>query len=125
MSRDRDQSPWSIFRGKLPLESETTWYVLLSVLDVVLTYLLLRQSANPEARVRLYESNPVARWVLNHYGMRGMIGFKFVLVAAVAVIAQVVATRRPEWARYLLYFACVAVGAVVVYSAYLLALATH
>lgn len=109
-----------ILGGRLPLETETAWYLLLSVLDVVMTYLLLWQSAQPEARVRHYESNPIARWFLNHWGIKGMIYFKFLLVAVVTVVVQVIATRKPAVARGLLLFACAVVGFVVIYSGYLL-----
>jgi hypothetical protein len=125
MTDERDPDvPWySILRGKLPLETETAWYVLVSVLDVVLTYLLLRQSVGEGARVTFYESNPFARWILHHYGIKGMIFFKFGLVSLVAVLAQVIATRRPVVARWVLLFGTAVVGGVVVYSGYLLALA--
>ncbi len=41
-----------------------------------------------------YESNPVARYFLNHWGVKGLIYFKMAVVAFVCVIAQIVATRR-------------------------------
>ena len=120
----RSDVPWyAPFRGKLPLESETTWYVLVNVLDVVLTYLLLRQSVDANARIPFYESNPLARWMINHYGIKGMVYYKFALVAFVVVLAQVIATRKPLVARGVLWFGTAVVGAVVVYSAHLLVVA--
>ncbi len=119
---DDARSPWvAVFRGRLPLETETSWYLLLSVLDVLFTYILLTRRG--EGGMRFYESNPVARMVLGLYGVKGIIVFKFVLVAVVCFIAQLVATRRPRTAKYLMWFAMAAVGGVVAYSAYLLSLA--
>lgn len=112
-SKNTDQHRRSLFRGSLPLESETVWFIFLSFLDVVLTYLLLRTGGFREA-------NGIANWFFSLYGIRGMVYFKFAMVAFIAVIAQFVAQTRPNVARRLLIFGSILVGAVVVYSAYLL-----
>ena len=109
-STDNDRDDRRPFwRRSLPLETETTVYVLVSALDVFLTYLLLR-------RPHFVEANVVARYFIDHWGMKGMVYFKFVMVAVVVVLAQVIATQRENTARRLLLFATVVVGAVVVYS---------
>lgn len=103
----------SLFGGQLPLENETTWFVLVSALDVFLTYLLIRQPHYTEA-------NPIAAFFINHWGIRGMVYFKFFMVAFVAVITQIIARTREDIARRVLQFATVVVGGVVIYSLSLL-----
>lgn len=120
-SNEDGTPPWlAVFQGKLPLESETAYYLLFSVLDVLFTYILLTR--REDGGMRFYESNPVARFVINHWGVRGIVVFKFALVALVCFIAQLIATRRQNVAKYLMWFATAAVGSVVLYSAYLLML---
>ncbi len=78
-----------------------------------MTYTLLNHG--PEFQ----ESNPAANWLLAQYGFRGMVYFKFALVAFVTVIAQIIARTNPKTARALLIAGIAIVGMVVVYSSYL------
>ncbi|MEO1995224.1 MAG: DUF5658 family protein [Planctomycetaceae bacterium] len=96
-------------RRRLPLETETSWFILANVMDVIVTWRLLVQG-------QFMESNPIARYFLNHWGVAGMNYFKFSVVAVVAVIAQVVYTQRPTVARWLLIGATCVVSSVVLYS---------
>ncbi|MDA1016567.1 MAG: DUF5658 family protein [Planctomycetota bacterium] len=98
-----------MFGGVLQHETETSWFVLANVLDIVLTFLLIRERG-------FVEANPIARFFINHWGLKGMIGFKLGLVLLVVVITQFVASRRPQVARAVLIFGTVVVGAVVIYS---------
>lgn len=103
-----------LLRAKnLPLQSETNYFILVNVLDIVMTNILLRMNA--------MESNPFAKWVLDRWGFVGMIAFKLIIVAVVCIIAQFVATRNLPRAKQLLYLGTAIVGAVVLYSALLLA----
>ena len=97
-----------LFDDNLPLQNETTIFILISVLDIFTTYVLLRFGA--------IESNPLANYVLQFWGFRGMIAFKLMIVAVVCIIAQLVATRKPPTARFLLVTGSVLTGAVVIYS---------
>ena len=99
----------SFFKGSLPLESETVWFLFASALDVFMTYLLIRQPGYTEG-------NPVAAFFINHWGIKGMVYFKFFMVAFVCVITQIIARNREDIARRILQFATVVVGAVVFYS---------
>ena len=99
----------SLSRGHLPLEAETVWFILVSALDVFMTYLLIRQPG-------FTEGNPIAGFFLNHWGVKGMVYFKFFMVAFIAVIAQIIARKRTDIARNVLLFATVVVGGVVIYS---------
>ncbi len=102
------------------LEREMILFVLASALDVFMTYLLLRYSSDGRTQLQVVESNPVARYFFIHWGIRGMIFFKFSLVAFVVVISQIIASRRPRTAMYLLRFAICLVSLVVIYSFLLL-----
>jgi hypothetical protein len=100
-------------RRGIPLESETAWYVLLNVCDILATWALLRRDP------RFIESNPIARWFYHGWGINGMVWFKLSMVALVVVIAQVIARKNEPLARMLLLFGCAAVGVVFVYSYWL------
>lgn len=108
-----DNEKLSIWVRKLPLETETCFFILVNALDVAMTYVLLNHS--PEFQ----ESNQIANYFLGRWGFRGMIYFKFALVAFVTVIAQVIAMTRPRTAKWLLIVGTAIVGSVVIYSAYL------
>lgn len=97
-----------------------SWFVLAGVLDVVLTFLILRYSSEGRTQNLLIEGNPLARSILHSFGIKGMIIFKFVMVAVVCVIAETVGRSRPQTGRNLLRFGTLVVGAVVVYSFFLL-----
>ena len=102
------------FRQKLPLESETTMFILVNVLDFAMTYYMLmhRELGNGN----FYESNPIAQYFLNHWGVKGLLMFKMAVVAFVCVIAQIVATKKEASARFLLVIGTIVVSFVVVYS---------
>lgn len=104
---------WRMLLSSLPLERETVRFIFVSALDVFLTYVLIRQE-------HFQEGNPVARFFLNHWGLRGMIYFKFAMVAFVAVLAQIIARKQLETARKLLNLAAVIVVCVLMYSLILL-----
>lgn len=107
-------------RRALLFETEISWFVLVGALDVFMTYIILRFSHDGQTRHTLVESNPVAAWVLHRWGMRGMVIFKFIMIAVVVTIAEVVGQVRPVVARLLLLGGTLVVGSVVVYSLLLL-----
>ncbi len=98
--------------ANLPLETETCFFILANALDAIMTKLLLNFE-------QFRESNWLADYILDNYGMRGMVYYKFITVAIVAVIAQIVARKNLRMARWLLIFGCVVVFSVVIYSCYL------
>ncbi len=61
------------------------WLLLLSVLDVLMTYGVLRLGGS--------ESNPLAAWVLRRADIAGMVVYKFVIIAGVVVLCEVVGRR--------------------------------
>jgi hypothetical protein len=109
-----------VFGRDLPLERETTLYILVSALDAFMTYVVLRYSSEGKTGAFLIESNPLARFFFDHWGVKGLVWFKFALVGFVAVVAQIIATKRERTARWLLNVGTLVVVAVVVYSFYLL-----
>lgn len=101
----------SFLTRKLPLQDETTLFILVNVLDIFMTYSLLRFGA--------IEANPIANYFLHRFGFNGMIFFKLAITAGVCVIAQIIATQSIAKAQTLLRLGTLLVGAVVVYSIYL------
>ena len=108
-----DQEKLSIWVRRLPLETETCFFIFVNALDVFMTYVLLNHSP------QFQESNQIANYFLTRFGFRGMIYFKFALVAFVTVVAQIIALTRPKTAKWLLIVGTAIVGGVVMYSAYL------
>ncbi len=99
-----------IFLGDLPLEAETSFFILVNVIDFFVTYWMLAVGG-------FRESNPVAAYFLHRWGpVKGMLIFKLSLVTFVILVSQLIALKRPETARRLLIFGSLAVAGVVVYS---------
>ena len=99
---------------RLRLETETAWFILLSLCDIVATFFLLGRKD-----VRFVESNPIARWFYHGWGFEGMVWFKVAMVLFVITVAQLAAHKDERLARTLLVFGSVAVGGVFVYSFWL------
>ncbi|MEQ2009040.1 MAG: DUF5658 family protein [Limisphaerales bacterium] len=102
-----------LFRHPLSLESETSWFLLLGVADLVLTTILLNTGV-------VQEANPLARFFIFAGGVHGLIGFKCVMLAVAAVAAQVIVVRRPRTAKAVLHTGIGVQFFVVAYSLSLL-----
>lgn len=114
-SESRKESLWyRLFHKERVLEQETVLFIFASALDFFMTYLLLSRDD-----IRFYESNPVADYFLARWGVRGLVYFKFAVVAFVCLITQYIARTHIHIARGLLIVAIVIVSAVVIYSVYL------
>jgi hypothetical protein len=104
----------SFFGRKLPLETETALFILVSALDVFMTCILLsHQTADGQ---HFYESNPIANYFFMQWGMKGMVFFKFAMVSFVMVIVQLIAMERLKTAQRLCSFATALSCVVVIYS---------
>ncbi|WP_437194541.1 DUF5658 family protein [Planctomicrobium sp. SH527] len=106
------QTSWfhHIARRQLPLETETTIFILVSILDFFVTYWLLMSGG-------FRESNPLANWFLEGWGVtKGMLLYKLALVTIVCLISQIVYPYRPRTARLLLIGGTVAAGYVVIHG---------
>jgi hypothetical protein len=70
-----------------------TWFVFLSAMDVMMTWVVLHWGGT--------ELNSVADAVLQRYGLRGMVMFKFALVVVVIVLCEVAGRYKPRAGRRL------------------------
>ena len=105
----KKELPWySFFVRQLPLQNETTVFILVNVLDIFMTHRLLSLGG--------IEANPIANFFIRRWGFNGAIGFKLILAATVCVIAQVVATKKLNTAKRLLIVGTLIVSCVVIYS---------
>ena len=109
-----------IIGGELPLETETCRFVLISLLDLFMTFLLLYFSNRGMMRNVVVESNPVARYFISGWGTLGLVWFKIAMVTLIVLATQVIATKRQVVAKFVLNGATLFVGIVVAYSAFLL-----
>jgi hypothetical protein len=106
------QSSWlSILFGELPMESETTMFILVSVLDIVMTWYLISHSNR-----QVVEANPVAAFFLYRWGGNGLVGFKMFMVAVVCVLTQIIERFKPPLGLRVLQLGTTVVAFVVVYS---------
>ena len=90
---------------------ETLFLVLVSGLDVVMTYNLLTRGDGG-----FTESNPIARYFLDRWGMPGMAYFKMTMTLLVCVITQIVARKNSVLAKQVLELATLIIVVVVIYS---------
>jgi hypothetical protein len=88
-----------------------TWFVFLSALDVMLTWVVLLLDG--------HEVNPLARAVVDHGGLPSLVTFKFCLVVFVIVMCEWVTRRNPR-AGFKLAEWSVAVTAIPVVIAFAL-----
>jgi len=98
-----------LLRGDLPLERETTTFILVSALDILMTWYLLYTG-------RFRESNPIADYFIGGWGIKGMVYFKMGVTAFVCVLAQIIALKKPAYAEFVLKLGTLVIGAVVIYS---------
>ena len=90
---------------------ETLILAVVSALDVIMTYYLLTRDDGG-----FTESNPIAKYFLDRWGMAGMAYFKASMTLVVCVITQIVARKNPVLAQQVLGLATLIIVAVVIYS---------
>jgi hypothetical protein len=66
-----------------------TWFVFVSALDAMFTYLVLHMGG--------FEANQLAASVLERWGFRGMVIYKFTLITLVIVLCEVIGRRDDTW----------------------------
>lgn len=84
------------------------WIILFSTLDVILTKIVLEWGGKPGIDSSL-EINPVARMVIDAWGMLGASIFKFSLVTIVIIICEIVGNVRARTGVVLVWL-CVALS---------------
>lgn len=95
-------------------QDELVLFIFVNALDVFMTYWML--ASGNFGHGHFVEANPIANWFLSGWGPKGIIYFKFSMVAFVCVIAHIVGQYRPELAARMLKLGSLIVAAVVVYS---------
>jgi len=70
------------------------WFVFFSALDIMLTWVILHFGGG--------EANSLAARIIWHFGLPGLVIYKFALVTIVILICEVVGRKQRESARKLL-----------------------
>lgn len=100
------------------MEHETSLFVLVNVLDFLLTFWLMFYGTLGGQRI--VESNPLAEYFLYRWGpVKGMLMFKLGMVVFVILITQIIAMRKIRTARRVLQFSTLLVSLVLIYSVHL------
>jgi|GEM_PF-1326862 len=95
-------------------QSGYTWLLLLSAVDVIFTWHILRRGG--------IELNPIAKLIIDKWDLPGAIAFKFALVLFMIVSCEIVGRRRDRWGRALILAAIVISAMPVVWSLVLLSM---
>ena len=88
------------------------WLVFVSAMDVMLTWRILEAGGT--------EVNPIARAVIEPWGLGGAIAFKFGLILFVIGVTELAGRQRDRLGRFLAYLAVGLSAAPVAYSLALL-----
>ena len=83
------RNPWRVLTDLIKLPQETLLLIIVSGLDVVMTFMLLTRGDGG-----FTESNPFARYFLDRWGMAGMAYFKIAMTVLVCAINQFVARKN-------------------------------
>ena len=89
------------------------WLLLLSSMDIMLTWTILLFGGS--------EVNPLARKIIDLYGLPGMIIYKFVLIVFFITICEIVGTLRDSTGWLLSKLSVIIACVPVVWAMYLLA----
>ena len=118
MPKQRSSKPdGNVFRtlvgGHALLGNESLLLVVLSICDLLMTYVLLRKGGH------FYEANPIARWIFERWNIAGMTAFKFGLVAFIVILCEIIERRRPRVGRAIMLLGCIAALLVIVQGVWL------
>lgn len=80
-------------RTEMRYPNEYTWLLFFSAMDIIMTWVILWNGG--------YEANPIARTVIEQFGLPGVVAFKFCLVLLVILVCEAVGARRPGTGRKL------------------------
>ncbi len=114
----REVEPSTLF-GLPPMryQSEYVWLIFVSSMDIMLTWKILERGGS--------EVNPVAREVIDMWGLPGAIAFKFALMLFVIIACEWVGRRKDRLGRRLARFAVAVSASPVAYSILLLFIHTY
>ena len=105
--------PMSLLTRQMRYPNTYVWLLLLSSMDIMLTWVILLFGGA--------EVNPIARWIIDHYGLPGMIVYKFALIVFFISICEIVGTLRDSTGWLLSKFSVIVACVPVVWAMYLLA----
>jgi hypothetical protein len=83
-----------------------SWLVLLSLLDLIVTYALLQRG------IGAYEANPVANWWFRRWNVAGLTIYKFLLIGLIVTICEIIERHRPRLGQAVLWVGCAGALAV-------------
>jgi hypothetical protein len=113
-----DASPWpGLLRRWRAIESQAVWFVFVNLLDCVMTFALMMYGR--QRGLLVVEGNRIPAYFFNHWGWKGLFGFKLGIVVFVCLIALLISLKRPETAHGLLNVGTLLVTLVVLYSVWL------
>jgi hypothetical protein len=98
---------------EMHFQNAYVWLVFVSSLDIMLTWKILDRGG--------VEVNPVAKIVIDAWGMHGAIAFKFALMLWVIVACELLARKKRSAGRFLAYLAVAISASPVAWSLCLLA----
>ena len=102
----------SLFRQEIHMPHETAAFIVLNLLDFVLTHAIIAD----QDVIGGYEGNVAAAAWIRMAGTWGMSLFKFTLVAVIMVICELIHKYRPPVAQRLLRLMCLVLLVVICYS---------
>lgn len=107
-----DANPGLFELPEMRFQELYVWLVFVGSLDIMLTWVILRNGGE--------EVNPVAKLVIDAWGLNGAIAFKFALTLFVIVACEAIARVRPVTARLLIWFGVLISSFPPVWSIFLL-----
>ncbi|MFZ9915561.1 MAG: DUF5658 family protein, partial [Phycisphaerales bacterium] len=107
------RDPFGFVRSpEMHFQNHYTWFVFVSSLDIMLTWKILDRGG--------LEVNPVAKLVIDAWGMHGAIAFKFALMLWVIVACEILARMKRSAGKLLATLAVVISAMPVAWSLTLL-----
>ncbi len=97
----------------LRFQDEYVWLIGLAGMDVMLTWFVLEKMGGEEV-------NPIAKLVIDAWGLWGAIGFKFSLLLFVVLACEWISRTNRRVGKFLVWFALIVSASPVVYTASLL-----
>ncbi|MBC22985.1 MAG: hypothetical protein CMJ32_03595 [Phycisphaerae bacterium] len=97
MKRDKDEQGLEPPLFSLPemiYQNLYLWFILVSSMDIMLTWRILRGGG--------HEVNPVAKLVIDSWGLPGAILFKFALMLFVIIACEIIGRKKVRTGRILI-----------------------
>lgn len=108
-----DLRPRFLSLPSLRFQDEYVWLIFLAGMDVMLTWYILERKGGEEV-------NPVAKLVIDAWGLWGAIGFKFSLLLFVIIACEWISRDNLRVGKFLVWFSLSVSAVPVFYSGFLL-----